>query len=147
MQSNCTPMSLLIVDVIDWDAAVEAARAGKLMDYLFRDYDNKDAVREKSWEDFTRSETCSTFAAVGEAYRGLRRDLPSDVHGHADEWFFWIFGRHAGPKWRADSPRLFKDDSFQASFSPTTVRRLAQLGSEIDFGAFAKAFEARCPDD
>jgi hypothetical protein len=100
-----------------------------------------------SLEDFTRDDTYNTYCVVGEAYRGLRRGLSNDERKHSDEWFFRIFGRHAGPKWMADSPRLFKDDCFLSSFSPTRVRRLAQLGSEIDFGGFAKAFKAKCPKD
>jgi hypothetical protein len=34
--------------IVDWDAAVEAVKAGKLSDYLFRDFENDNAVHGKS---------------------------------------------------------------------------------------------------
>src|SRR5579883_877375 len=147
-------MGALIDRVVEWETAVEAAKAGRLNEYLFPGEDEEGEDEESgesdeiSLSDFTLDERYSIYSSVGEAYGAMRKSLPPAQAALTDPWFFRIFGRIAGAdEWQADSPELFKDDAFHISFSPTTIAELADLGNQISFEDLKDLFLERCPRD
>ena len=138
----------IITRAVNWEKAVKAAKKGDLDDYLFPEDESERPEDCINLEDFTGNDSYVVFSSIGCTYEAMRSKLKPAKRAKYDDWFWKIFGPVSvnRKKWYSDSPELFKDNAFQASFSPETVANLAQLGRTISFEEMREIFEAECPE-